>query len=38
VAAVTAVAAIRPVPIRSRMQMQLGALLAAMAYVAERRV
>lgn len=37
VAAVTAAAAIRPVPIRRRVQMQLGALLASMAFVASRR-
>lgn len=37
VQAVTGAAAIRPVPIRSRMQMQIGALFASMAYVAGRR-
>jgi len=35
--AVMGAAAIRAVPIRSRIQMQLGALLASMAYVASRR-
>jgi len=34
---VTATAGIRPVPIRARVQMQLGALLAALAYARERR-
>ena len=34
---VVSIAGIRPVPIRSCAQMQLGALLAAMAYVADRR-
>ena len=37
VAKVTAAAGIRPVPIRARVQMQLGALLAALAYARERR-
>jgi len=36
-AAVVQAAALRPVAIRSRLQMQLGALLASMAYVAGRR-
>lgn len=34
---VSAAAGIRPVPIRIRIQMQLGALLAALAYARERR-
>jgi hypothetical protein len=37
VADVTAAAGIRPVPIRARVQMQLGALLASLAYARERR-
>jgi hypothetical protein len=37
VAAATEGGAIRPVPIRFRTQMQIGALLASMAYVAGRR-
>jgi hypothetical protein len=37
VAAVTEAARIRPVPLRRRVQMQLAALLASMAYVRERR-
>lgn len=37
VAAVAAAAGIRPVPVRKRVQMQLGALLASMAFVASRR-
>jgi len=36
-AEITGPAGIRPVPIRHRVQMQLGALLAAMAYTAGRR-
>jgi hypothetical protein len=36
-AAVVTAAGIRPVPIRERVRMQLGALLASMAYVGERR-
>jgi len=36
-AGVSAAAGIRPVPIRARVQMQLGALLAALAYARERR-
>ena len=34
---VSAAAGIRPVPIRARVQMQLGALLAALAYAGEQR-
>ena len=34
---ITAAAGIRPVPIRARVQMQLGALLASLAYARERR-
>lgn len=37
VAEITGPAGIRPVPVRRRVQMQLGALLAAMAYTAGRR-
>ena len=37
VATVTAAAGIRPVPIRDRVQMQLGALLGALAYARRRR-
>ena len=36
-AEVSAAAGIRPVPIRARVQMQLGALLASLAYSRERR-
>jgi hypothetical protein len=37
VAVVTEAARIRPVPLQRRVQMQLAALLASMAYVRERR-